>query len=289
MSANPASTGTSPGARPGTPPGNPQDGPLAFPRQVGEAFFEHARTAGGMVLLVGQMLREMFTPPFYFRLMLDQIYIIGIQSLLLVIVTGLATGSVMALQFGYGLQRFGGTLYVPKIVSLSILREMGPVFTSLLVCGRIGSGIAAEVASMKVTQQLDAIRALGTSPVKRIIIPRVVASMIAFPILTLFSDYVGLFGSMLICWREFAINPEYFFTRSIESMRMVDLLTGMAKTVVFAFFVSVTACWRGMTTEGGTQGVGNSTTWVVVISSIFIMISDFFLTKLFILTVYPHY
>lgn len=189
----------------------------------------------------------------------------------------------MALQFGYGLAKFGGTLYIPKIVALTILREMGPVFTSLLVAGRVGSGIASEVASMKVTQQIDAIRALGTSPIKRIVIPRVIGLMIALPILTLFADYIGLLGGMLVGAKELSINSEYFYAKAIDTLRLNDLLTGMAKTLVFAFFISVTACWRGLTTEGGTQGIGASTTWVVVTSSIFIMISDFFLTKLFII------
>jgi len=245
--------------------------------------------AGGFAILCGQVFNECAYPPYYLRLIVEQVMAIGIQSILLVSVTALATGSVMALQFGYGLAKFGGKLYVPRIVSLAILREMGPVFTSLLVAGRIGSGIASEVGSMKVTQQIDAIRALGTSPIKRIVIPRLVASMIALPILTLFADYIGLFGSMIVCTKELAINPEYFFAKSIETLRMYDLLTGMAKTLVFAFFISMTACWKGLNTEGGTQGVGESTTWVVVTSSIFIMISDFFLTKLFILTVYPKY
>lgn len=195
----------------------------------------------------------------------------------------------MALQFGYGLAKFGGKLYVPKIVALAILREMGPVFTSLLVAGRIGSGIASEVGSMKVTQQIDAIRALGTSPIKRIVIPRVLASIIALPILTLLADYIGLTGAMIVCSSELSINSEYFFSKSIETLRLYDIFTGLTKAFVFAFFISVTACWKGLNTEGGTQGVGQSTTWVVVVSSIFIMISDFFLTKFFILTVYPHY
>lgn len=256
-------------------------------RQIGHRALMQLRFAGGFALLCRQMVAELVRPPFYHRLVIEQLYFIGIQSVLLVAVTALATGSVMALQFGHGLQRFGGTLYVPKIVALAIAREMGPVFTSLLVAGRIGSGIASEVASMKVTQQIDAIRALGTSPVKKIVIPRVLACIIALPILTLFADYVGLFGAMLVCASELNINTEFFLSKLVETLRMNDLLTGMAKTLVFAFFISVTACWRGINTEGGTQGVGASTTWVVVTSSIFIMISDFFLTKFFILTVYP--
>lgn len=257
--------------------------------QIGRKILGQVRYAGAFALLCKQILAEIISRPFYFRLTIEQVYFIGIQSFLLVAITALATGSVMALQFGFGLQKFGGTLYIPKIVALSIAREMGPVFTSLLVAGRIGSGIASEVASMKVTQQIDAIRALGTSPIKRIVIPRVLASLIALPILTLFADYIGLFGAMAVCTNEFNIPSDFFISKIQETLRMYDLMTGMAKTLVFAFFISVTACWKGLNTEGGTQGVGNSTTWVVVTSSIFIMISDFFLSKLFIATIYPHF
>lgn len=257
-----------------------------FLGRIGQRILSQIRFAGGFATLSWQILVELFRPPFYLRLILEQLYFIGIQSFVLVAVTALATGSVMALQFGFGLTKFGGTLYVPKIVALAIAREMGPVFTSLLVAGRIGSGIASEVASMKVTQQIDAIRALGTSPIQRIVIPRVVASLIALPILTLFADYIGLFGALLICESELNINTEYFISKAVETLRMADLLTGMAKTLVFAFFISVAACWQGLHTEGGTQGVGRATTRVVVSTSIFIMISDFFLTKLFIITVF---
>jgi phospholipid/cholesterol/gamma-HCH transport system permease protein len=258
-------------------------------QRFGRSAISSLRFAGGFGLLCWQTIVELFQRPFYFRLVLDQLYYIGIRSFSLVLVSGLATGSVMALQFGYGLARFGGKLYVPKIVALTILREMGPVFTSLLVSGRIGSGIASEVASMKVTQQIDAMRALGTSPIKRIVIPRLVACMIALPLLTLFADYIGLIGAMGICAKELSINTEFFVTKTIETLRMYDFLTGMAKTIVFAFFIAITACWKGLNTEGGTRGVGESTTWVVVTSSIFIMISDVFMTKFFILTVYPKY
>lgn len=261
----------------------------ALLQRMGRNAMNSLRFAGGFALLCKQIFVELFQRPFYFRLVLDQIYQIGIQSFFLVAVTALATGSVMALQFGYGLAKFGGKLYVPKIVSLTILREMGPVFTSLLVAGRIGSGIASEVASMNVTQQIDAIRALGTSPIKRIVIPRLIASMIALPILTLFADYIGLFGAMLVCMKELGINSEFFYAKCVETLRMYDFLTGMSKTIVFAFFISVAACWKGLNTEGGTKGVGSTTTWVVVASSIFIMISDYFLTKFFILTVLPKY
>lgn len=259
-----------------------------FSQRVGGRTLHVVQFLGGFTRLSIQIAKELVTPPFYGKLVVEQVFRLGIQSFLLVAVTALATGSVMALQFGFGLEKFGGKLYVPKLVALSILREMGPVFTSLLVAGRIGSGIASEVGSMKVTQQIDAIRALGTSPIKRIVIPRVLAALIALPILTLFADYIGLFGAMLVSEFELGINSEYFIAKVIETLELKDLFTGMAKTVVFAFFISVCACWKGLETEGGTQGVGNSTTWVVVTSSIFIMVSDFFLTKFFFVMVYSN-
>lgn len=248
-----------------------------------------ARFAGGFGQLAGQAIRELFLPPFPLKLIIDQVYAIGVQSFFLVLITGLATGSVMALQFGYGLARFGGTLYVPKLSALAILREMGPVFTSLLVAGRIGSGMASEISSMKVTQQIDAIRALGTSPIQRIVIPRLLACMIALPLLTLMADYVALLGAMLIAKAELNIGYSFFISKIFETLIIADLTTGMAKTVVFAFFIAISACWKGLNTEGGTEGVGKTTTWVVVTSSIFIMVADFFLTKFFLITVFPKY
>lgn len=257
--------------------------------RMGSTTLSLVKFAGGFSMLSLQTFREIITPPFYFKLTVQQIFLLGIRSFLLVTITGLATGSVMALQFGIGLEKFGGKMYVPKLVALSILREMGPVFTSLLLAGRIGSGIASEVASMKVTQQIDAIRALGTSPVRKIVIPRLVASLVALPILTLFSDYVGLFGAMLVSIHEFGITSEYFISKVIDTLELKDLFTGLAKTMVFAYFISLAACWKGLNTEKGTQGVGDSTTWVVVASFIFIMISDYFLTKLFFITVYANH
>ncbi len=261
----------------------------SFWSRIGTQIISATRFWGGFALLSVQIFKELLTAPFYFRLVLEQMLLLGVRSFFLVSVTGLAVGSVMALQFGYGLAKFGGTLYVPKIAALTILREMGPVFTSLLVAGRIGSGIAAEVASMNVTQQIDAIRALGTSPVKRIVIPRVLAAVITLPLLCVCADYIGLFGAMAVSESELNIPSRYFITKVLDTLIMQDLLTGLAKTVVFAYFISVAACWKGLNTEGGTRGVGETTTWVVVATAIFIMISDFFLTKFFILTVFPRF
>ena len=260
-----------------------------FPNRIGLKVIDSARFAGGFARLTAQAIKEIFLPDFPWKLTIQQLGAIGVDSFKLVFLTGLATGSVMALQFGNGLARFGGTLYVPKLTSLAILREMGPVFTSLLVAGRIGSGMASEIASMKVTQQIDAIRALGTSPIQRIVIPRLIACMIALPLLTLMADYIALLGAMLIAKTELNIGFHFFVAKVFETISIADLLTGMAKTVVFAFFIAISACWMGLSTEGGTQGVGKTTTWVVVSSSIFIMVADFFLTKIFFMTIYPKY
>jgi phospholipid/cholesterol/gamma-HCH transport system permease protein len=158
---------------------------------------------------------------------------------------------------------------------------MGPVFTSLMVAGRMGSGIAAEIGSMKVTQQIDAIRALGTSPIKRIVIPRLLAMLVCLPLLTLFADLMGIFAGMLI-GHEIGLGFQFFIEKVFDGLIFNDYWTGTAKTLFFGFFIVIIACYRGLNTEGGTRGVGNSTTWVVVYSSIAIMVGDFFLTKLFI-------
>lgn len=254
---------------------------MKFFRSIGENMLSLFRHLGGMVMLSKQVFKEMFTPPYYFGLTAEQIVVIGVQSLLLVAITGITSGAVMTLQFGYGLEKFGGKFYIPKVVGLSIIREMGPVFTSLMVAGRMGSGIAAEIGSMKVTQQIDAIRALGTSPIKRIVIPRLVAMMICLPLLTLFADLMGVFSGMLV-GLEIGLGAHFFIEKVFDGLIFNDYWTGTAKTFFFAFFIVIIACYRGLNTEGGTRGVGNSTTWVVVYSSIAIMIGDFFLTKFFI-------
>ncbi len=256
---------------------------VTYIKRFEDVIISMAKFAGGLGILSFTTVKELFKRPFYIRLTLDQLFLMGVQSLPLVIITALATGSVMTLQFSLGLEKFGGKMYIPRIVSLSFIREMGPVFTSLLVAGRIGSGMAAEVSSMKVTQQIDAIRALGTNPIKKIVVPRFIATMIALPCLTIIADFVGLFGGMLVAMQEASISASYYIGKCIETLRPVDFTTGLLKTVVFAAFISLSACYRGMRSEGGTKGVGDSTTFVVVSTNIFIMISDFFLTKLFMI------
>ena len=240
-----------------------------------------ARMLGGVGLLFQQVLRELKRRPVHLGLIGEQVYHVGIRSLGLIIVTSVSTGMVMALQFGVGLEKFGGKLYVPKIVSLSIVREMGPVFCSLMIAARIGAGIASEIGSMTVTQQIDAIRALGTSPIKRIVIPRILACLIALPLLCAFGNVFGIMGAAVVGVSELGLDPMFFMEKVFTTCTVTDYLTGMGKTFFFAFFISVTACFFGMTVKGGTQGVGTATTRAVVVSSVLVLVGDFFLTKLF--------
>ncbi len=234
---------------------------------------------GGGINLTYSILYALFRPPFYFRLFTEQCYQLGFKSLSLTMITALSTGMVMTLQFGLGLERFGGKLYVPKIVGLSILRELGPILTCLMLAGRVGSGVAAEIGSMKVTQQIDAIRALGTDPIKRIVIPRVLAMVMIAPMLTLFADIVGIMGGIFIAYLELNIDPTFYFHEALVGLRPIDFVVGISKTFLFGLTIGITGCYYGLTTEGGTQGVGQATTRSVVTASILLTIQDFLLTK----------
>ncbi len=240
-----------------------------------------ASILGGMGLLTSQVFRELGRRPLNIYLVVEQIYLVGIKSLGLVLITALSTGMVMALQFGLGLEKFGGKLYVPKIVALSIVREMGPVFCSLMLAARVGAGIASEIGSMTVTQQIDAIRALGTSPIKRIVIPRIIACLIALPLLCVLGNVFGILGSLAVEVWELGLDPMFALQKMFTTVVIMDLLTGLGKTVFFSLFISITACYFGLNVRGGTQGVGSATTRAVVTASVLILIGDFFLTKLF--------
>lgn len=236
---------------------------------------------GGTTLLTKQVVIEALRPPYNTRLIVDQIYQIGIRSIPLVVVTAGSTGMVMALQFGLGLEKFGGKLYVPKIVSLSIVREMGPVFTCLMLAARVGAGMAAEIGSMTVTQQIDAIRALGTSPIKKIVLPRVIAALIAIPILSVGANFIGIAGGLMVGTHDLGLDPVFYMQKVYDTIIITDVLSGFFKTPVFAMFIAIPACYFGLNVEGGTRGVGSATTKAVVTASICILAGDYFLSKLF--------
>ncbi len=239
------------------------------------------KLAGGTAVLSKQVISELMRRPLYLKLISEQVYQIGIRSIPLVFVTAGSTGMVMALQFGLGLEKFGGKLYIPKIVSISIVREMGPVFTCLMLAARVGAGITSEIGSMAVTQQIDAIRALGTSPIKKIVIPRVLGCLIAIPILAIAANFIGVIGGLLVGANDLGLDPVFYIQKVLNTLWLPDFISGVGKTPVFALIIALTACYFGLNVKGGGAGVGNATTKSVVTSSICILVGDYFLTKLF--------
>lgn len=213
----------------------------------------------------------------------DQMFAIGNRSASIVLLTAVFTGMVLALQFSVGLARFGLKMYSGSVVGLSITRELGPVLTSLMIAARVGSGITAELGSMVVTEQVMAIEAMGANPLQKLVVPRVVATVIAAPLLTILADMVGILGGMVISVMESGVTARFYMDQIWQTIEFEDFGHGIAKTFIFGFLVAIIACYEGLNTKGGTEGVGQATTRTVVLASICIFISDFFLTKLFIL------
>jgi phospholipid/cholesterol/gamma-HCH transport system permease protein len=240
-------------------------------------FVEHM---GEISILTRQTFMSVFRRPFEISATIYQVESLGVRSMAIVAVTSLFIGMVMCIQFAFGLQKFGGLEYIPRVIVLSFLRELGPTLTAIIVGGRIGSGMAAEVGAMNVTEQVDAIRALGGDPAKKLVLPRVAAAMIVMPLLSMFADALGTLGAMFVCAVEFGIRPQLFLQSSLEVVNMGDLFAGLAKTPVFGFIIAIVGCYFGLKTTGGTEGVGQSTTRTVVVISIAILVADFFLTRL---------
>jgi phospholipid/cholesterol/gamma-HCH transport system permease protein len=223
------------------------------------------------------------TPPFKIGSVIEQIEYIGIKSTLIATFTALFTGMVMALQLAFSLERFGAQSFAANVLAVSLVRELGPVLTGLLVGGRVGAGITAEVGSMKVTEQIDAVRALGADPIRELVAPKVLACAIVLPILTVYSIVVGIVSGMFITMRELGVNPTYYMNQVYAVLEVSDFVGGVGKSVFFGVIIGLVGCYRGFTTAGGTVGVGRATTESVVTITLSVLVADFFLTKLFIL------
>lgn len=237
---------------------------------------------GSVVELARRTLFATFKPPFGLGEVVRQIENIGVKSLPIVILTAIFSSLVMTVQMGVQLQRFGALEYVGNVVSMSLVRELGPVLTALLVGGRVGAGIAAEIGSMTVTEQVDAIRSMGADPVKKLVVPRVLAALIALPLLTVVANALGVLASAVIAGIEYDIGLRYFLTSVGRTVGLDDFLGGVSKTIVFGGCLALIACHEGLLTRGGTAGVGMSTTRTVVISSVITLISDFIMTTILI-------
>jgi phospholipid/cholesterol/gamma-HCH transport system permease protein len=261
----------------------------AFARPPEPAFIERQlRRATALVddlgmtaLLSVRTARVLFTRPLELRAIVYQMETVGVASIGIASITATFIGMVMAIQFAFGLQKFGGMEYVGRVVGLSFARELAPTLTAIIVGGRVGAGMAAEVGSMNVTEQVDAIRALGADPAKKLVLPRVIATILVMPVLSFFALALGFIGAMIVTSVQFNLSAEFFFRSALETVNLRDLWAGMGKTPFFGFIISIIGCHFGLKTTGGTEGVGRSTTSTVVAISITILIADFFLTKLF--------
>ncbi len=225
-------------------------------------------------------LTNLATGPRYIQDTLQQMDDIGVGSLPIVLLSGFFIGAVMVLQTGTQFERFGQASLTGDVVSLALVRELGPSITGLLVAGRCSSGIASELGSMLVTEQVDAMRAMGTDPSRKLVTPRVLATLITLPLLTTISVFVGLIGGMVASVFSLRINATTFWERALKILEFSDIMQGFSKTLVFAFILATMGCYQGLNVKGGTQGVGRATTQAVVVSSVLIIVSDTFLTKL---------
>ena len=224
-------------------------------------------------------ISNLFSKPRYLGDTLQQADLIGVGSLPIVMLSGFFTGAVLAVQSANTLQRFGSITLIGQLVSLSMVRELGPVLTGLMVAGRNASGMASELGSMVVTEQIDAMRALGTDPMKKLVAPRVVSTVIMLFFLTVISDFVGLTGGLFVSKILLNLDARQYWSNAWESLVFQDVFMGLVKPLLFGFIISTVGCYYGISARGGTQGVGRATTQAVVASSVFILLVDFFATK----------
>ena len=262
------------------------DVPLAGRRalaRLGDRVLDLLDASGALALLVVATWRAALRSRFPALETLRQVDAIGARSTTIVLITALFTGMVLALQTGFALARFGAKPYVGSVVGLSLVRELGPVLTALMVGGRVGAGITAEIGSMQVTEQVDAIRAMGADPVQKLVLPRVLAATLALPLLTVLANVLGIVGGMLLAWAQFGIDPSFYLQTITNTVQMDDFVSGIFKTFFFGALIAWVGCFAGLRTSGGTVGVGRATTRAVVAASIGVLVTDFFLTQFWVL------
>src|SRR3954469_4377995 len=231
-------------------------------------------------VLSARSLTNVFRKPRYIADTLVQMDLVGVGSLPIVVLTGFFTGAVLALQGSNTLQRFGSLSLIGQLVSISMVRELGPVLTSLMVAGRNASGMASELGSMKVTEQIDAMRALGTDPTKKLVTPRVISTLVMMFFLTIISDLVGLTGGWICAITLLGLDSFQYWNQAYQNLVNEDVVMGLVKPVIFGFIIATVGCYYGLSTKGGTQGVGRATTQAVVAPSVLILVVDFFVTRL---------
>ncbi len=237
--------------------------------------------AGSLCLLLAQTLGEWLTRPWRRQAIMHELWKIGVQSWFIVAVSSLFIGMVLAFQSAYQMQKLGAEMYIASLVALSVVREIGPVITALIIAGRVGSAIAAEIGTMKVTEQIDALVTLAADPVHHLVVPRFIAMLVALPLLTLWADAIGIFGGFLIGTMKLGVLPSLYWKMTMLPLVLKDLSSGLLKSVIFAAIICIVSCFEGFRTEGGAEGVGRSTTVAVVTSFILIIAADCVCTALF--------
>jgi phospholipid/cholesterol/gamma-HCH transport system permease protein len=252
---------------------------IKFLASIGAAFLGFLAAAGRLVMFAGMALATAFSPPFYLRAMLRQMVEIGYFSLPVVGLTALFTGMVLALQSYTGFSRFAAESAVATVVVLSVTRELGPVIAGLMVAGRVGAAMAAEIGTMRVTDQIDALTTLSTNPLRYLVLPRLIAGLVTLPLLVFVADIIGVFGGYLVGVYRFGFNASAYLARTQQYLETSDVVSGLVKAAVFGFIVALMGCYHGYYSRGGAQGVGQATTAAVVSASILILFFDYAITQ----------
>lgn len=247
--------------------------------RLGERVYVMVQELGAIFTLFLQFLSWVLRPPSEIRNIVKQMEEVGVRSMPVVLVTATFTGMVLALQSYSGFQRFQATSFVGSVVALSITRELGPVFAGLMVSGRVGAAMAAELGTMKVTEQIDALVTLATNPVKYLVVPRVVAATLVLPVLVVFADLVGILGGYFVSVYLLGSNPYIYVAKTYQYLELKDIYTGLVKASVFGMLIATISCHHGFVAEGGAEGVGRATTRAVVASSMMVLVSDYFMTS----------
>ena len=248
---------------------------------IGARVFALLAAIGRVTVFSGQTISHLFRPPFYTKEFLQQLVLIGYFSLPVVALTTLFTGGALALQIFAGGARFNAEAVVPSIVAIGMVRELGPVLGGLMVAGRVSASIAAEIGTMKVTEQIDALVTLSTHPMKYLTVPRVLAAVITLPVLVAIGDIIGIMGGFIVGTTRLDFNAAAYMTNTINFLQAADVVSGLVKASVFGFIVATMGCYHGMNSGRGAQGVGKATTNAVVSSSILILASNYLLTEIF--------
>lgn len=248
---------------------------------IGRTFITFLEAAGRLTIFASMAIAHCFRPPFYPRLIGRQMMAVGYYSLPVVGLTAIFTGMVLALQSYTGFARFSAESAIPNVVIVSITRELGPVLAGLMVAGRVGAAMAAEIGTMRVTEQIDALYTLSTNPFKYLVAPRLIAGVVTLPILVLIADIIGVFGGYLVSVYKLGFNPATYIANTVDFVQVQDVVSGLVKAAMFGFLVTLMGCYHGYHSRGGAQGVGTATTNAVVSASILILCFNYFITELF--------